>query len=300
MAASAFGGGSKCVTEEEEVAGHEFHTSCDGSCSSKCNKGGTTAEIADGIKFLSGHSYSSGGALSQKRLDSALRHGPVVIGVQWTLGGGHAITISGGSGGKYTGHDPEGYAINTNYGGLTTYKPPYAQGRYTGKWFGSAYTNSGESITAASEGGNVKLAWSDCGDSSTHGHITSLSPDTLTLGAKTSLAGKGKVDEAIESATYKVDAKAAGITVFSHNGDACKPETIKLPAGAGEIDMKGFSCPISAGAVELDLDVSLSAAIPSSLARITIDLTAASSSGDKALCVQIKTSPGTTKDTILV
>jgi hypothetical protein len=151
MAASAFGGGSKCVTEEEKVAGHEFHTSCDGSCSSKCNQGGTTGEIADGIKFLSGHSYSSGGALSQKRLDSALRHGPVVIGVQWTLGGGHAITISGGSGGKYTGHDPEGYAIDTNYGGLTTYKPPYAQGRYTGKWFGSAYTSSGESLTASSE-----------------------------------------------------------------------------------------------------------------------------------------------------
>merc|ERR1712054_168918 len=142
MAASAFGGGSNCDAEEAKVAGHEFDTSCN-SCSAQCNKGGTTAEIADGIKFLSGHSYSSGGALSQPRLDSALRHGPVVIGVQWTLGGGLAITISGGSGGTYTGHDPEGYAINTNYGGLTTYRPPYARGRYTGKWFGSVYTNSG-------------------------------------------------------------------------------------------------------------------------------------------------------------
>jgi len=149
---------------------------------------------------------------------------------------------------------------------------------------------------AASGGGSVKLAWSDCGDSSTHGHITSLSPDTLTLGAKTSLAGKGQVDEAVKGATYKVAAKALGIPVFSHTGDACKPETIKLPAGAGEIDMKGFSCPISAGAVELDLDVTLSAAIPSSLARVTIDLTATASSGDKALCVQIKTSPAATDE----
>jgi hypothetical protein len=146
MAASAFGGGSQCNSEEAKVAGHEFHTSCSGSCSTKCNQGGTTSEIADGIKFLSGHSYSTGGALSQQKLDSALQHGPVVIGVQWTLGGGHAITISGGSGGNYKGHDPEGYAINTNYAGLTTYRPPYAQGRYTGKWFGSAYTNSGASI----------------------------------------------------------------------------------------------------------------------------------------------------------
>merc|ERR1712232_930186 len=86
------------------------------------------------------------------------------------------------------------------------------------------------------------------------------------------------------------------IPIFSHSGDACKPDTIKLPAGAGQIDMKGFKCPISPGAAELDLDVTLSAAIPSSLARVTIDLTATASSGDKALCVEIKTSPGITDE----
>jgi hypothetical protein len=64
--------------------------------------------------------------------------------VQWTAGGGHAITISGASGGKYKGHDPEGYTIDVNYGGLTTYEPPYAAGRYTGKWTQSVSTSSGE------------------------------------------------------------------------------------------------------------------------------------------------------------
>merc|ERR1719263_1631020 len=107
MCASAFGGGSNCDKNEAAVAGHEFHTTCDSSCSSTCDKGGTTAEIADGIEFLSGHSYSPGGVLSQSSLDSALKHGPVVLGVKWDLEwmGGHAITISGVSGGKYTGHD---------------------------------------------------------------------------------------------------------------------------------------------------------------------------------------------------
>ncbi len=147
-------------------------------------------------------------------------------------------------------------------------------------------------------GGSIKLAWSDCGDSSTHGHITSLEPTTAALGTKTSLVGKGNVDEAISGATYKVVAKALGITVFSHSGDACKPDTIKLPAGAGEIDMKGFKCPISAGNVELDLDLTLSSKIPASIARVTIDLTAQASSGDKALCVQIKTSPA--EETVVV
>merc|ERR1711977_372031 len=83
---------------------------------------------------------------------------------------------------------------------------------------------------ASSGSGTIKLNWSDCGDSSTHGHITSLSPTSVALGTKTSLSGKGKVDEAISAATAKV-------------------------------------------------------------ARITIELTAKTSSGDKALCVQIKTAP---------
>lgn len=67
----------------------------------------------------------------------------------------------------------------------------------------------------ASEGGVIKLDWKDCGDSSTHGHITSLEPSTLTIGTKTSIAGKGSVDEAIKGATYEVTAKALGVTVFA-------------------------------------------------------------------------------------
>jgi hypothetical protein len=144
MCASAFGGGSNCAKGEEDVAGYEQGgITCTSSCSSACDNPGTTSMIADGIKHLSGHSYSTGGVLSQSSLDSALKHGPVVLGVQWTGGGGHAITISGGSGGSYTGHDPEGYSINTNYGGLTTYKPPYGG---TGKWTQSVYTNSGADL----------------------------------------------------------------------------------------------------------------------------------------------------------
>merc|ERR1712184_120138 len=131
----------------------------------------------------------------------------------------------------------------------------------------------------ASEGGVIKLAWSDCGDASTHGHITSLAPSTLTIGTKTSITGKGSVDEDVQGATYEVTAKALGITVFSHKGDACKPETIKLPAGAGEIDMKGFACPLSKGNVELDLDINLASTIPAKLARTTIDLKATTAKG---------------------
>jgi C1A family cysteine protease len=152
---------------------------------------------------------------------------------------------------------------------------------------------------AASGSGTVNLALSDCGDSSTHGHITSLSPTTLTLGANTTLVGKGSVDEASQGMTYKVVAKALfGITVFSHTGDACKPETLTLPGGVGTVNMKGFNCPISAGDLELDLGLTLSSSIPASLARTTIEVSATATSGDKVICAQIKTTPATDYDTM--
>jgi len=140
-------------------------------------------------------------------------------------------------------------------------------------------------------GGTLKLAYSDCGDKTTHGKFTSLSPTTVNLGTKTPLKGKGAVDEDIQGASFEVQAKALGITVFKHSGDACKEELIKLPAGAGSIDMHGFKCPLAKGDVELDLDLSLAGSIPASLARLTIDLKAKTNTGDKALCAEIKTSP---------
>jgi len=146
-------------------------------------------------------------------------------------------------------------------------------------------------VGGAAASGTIKLSWSDCGDSSTHGHITSLSPTSVVLGTRTSLVGKGKIDEAIPAASYKVVAKEGFIPIFSHSGDACKPDTIKLPAGTGQLDMKGFKCPLSPGSVELDLDLTLSSSIPAKLARVTIELTAQSSTGDKALCAKINTSP---------
>jgi len=54
-----------------------------------------------------------------------------------------------------------------------------------------------------------------------------------------------------------------------------------------------MGCPMSAGPAELDLDVSLAAAIPAKIAKLDIDLTAKASNGDKALCVSIQTAPET-------
>merc|ERR1712232_553985 len=140
--------------------------------------------------------------------------------------------------------------------------------------------------------GSVKLSFSDCGDSSTHGHITGLTPAMLPLGKTTTITGTGNVDEAVSAGTYHVKASVGPLPVLTHSGDACKADTIKFPAGVGQIVFKGFSCPLQPGKVSLDLDTTVSGSIPSKLARVNIQLTAKSSSGDKLLCVNVKTSPG--------
>jgi len=148
MASSAFGWSGECGDGEAAAAGHEFQASCDTSCSSTCNHGGTMTETSDAIGFLSGATYKFvPNALQPDELESALKIGPVVVGVQWSLGGGHAITVSGVSGGNYIGHDPEGYAINTDYIGLLRYSPAYCQYPCFGTWTACSKPVSGPNAT---------------------------------------------------------------------------------------------------------------------------------------------------------
>lgn len=139
MSASAFGGSSDCNGQEAKAAGHEFGTTCDSSCSASCNHGGTMTQTCDAIEFLSGQKYKfTPYALQPEDLENALQIGPVVVGVQWSLGGGHAITINGVSQGTYIGHDPEGYPISVDYIGLLRYSPVYCQYPCSGTWMASS------------------------------------------------------------------------------------------------------------------------------------------------------------------
>jgi hypothetical protein len=58
-------------------------------------------------------------------------------------------------------------------------------------------SNSSVGVAASSESGTINLAWSDWGSSSTHGHITSLEPTTVTLRTKTSLSGAEVAESAM-------------------------------------------------------------------------------------------------------
>jgi len=136
--------------------------------------------------------------------------------------------------------------------------------------------------------GEVAITWSDCGDANTHGKITGLVPTTLTLGKTTTVTGSGTVDEQVTGGSFDASV-TAGLVHDSWKGDLCSASTKTLPLGLGKIVFDGMKCPVSAGAASLSLGVTLSGAIPASMAKADIQLTATDSSSQKVLCVKLHT-----------
>jgi len=138
------------------------------------------------------------------------------------------------------------------------------------------------------EGGNLNLDWSDCGDSSYHAKVKSLSPSVLPLGKKTTITGSGNVDEQVTGGTFTITAQY-GITEH-YSGDVCSEKVIKLPLGIGTITWEGLKCPVAKGAVSVGVDVQLSSLIPAKLAKGTIEIKATGPQKENLICLDIKTS----------
>jgi len=141
------------------------------------------------------------------------------------------------------------------------------------------------------QGGTLKLGWKDCGDSSYHGKVTSLTPSTLTIGANTRVVGSGNVDEEVTAGSFTITSKAMVGPAEHFSGDVCKPKTFKLPLGLATIIWDGLKCPVAKGPADVSVNVKLAASIPAKLARTTIDLKATSSSGHNLICMGMTTAP---------
>merc|ERR1711865_1274635 len=126
------------------------------------------------------------------------------------------------------------------------------------------------------QGGTLSLNWKDCGDASTKGKVSGLAPTSLTLGHKTRVTGSGSVTEGVSAGKIAISMKASIISK-TYSGDVCAAQT--------------FTLPVAAGAVSVPVDILLSSALPSSLAKAAITISAASTSGDKLLCMAITTAP---------
>jgi hypothetical protein len=176
---------------------------------------------------------------------------------------------------------------------------PYPKSQTVGGECGILFdTSYPTGVSAAEEeeyvaGGTLNLSWKDCGDSTYHGKVTSVSPSQLTLGDKTHVSGSGDLDEKVAGGSATISA-TAGPVKQSYDVDLCAGKTIDLPLGLGHITWQGLSCPVASGTVSVGVDVQLSSIIPAQLAKATIDLKAVTDTKDNLLCMELTTSPAQT------
>jgi len=139
------------------------------------------------------------------------------------------------------------------------------------------------------------LAWSDCGDASAHAHITDLAPLTLPTGQTTHMKGVGTLDTDQEGGTFEFNAKVLGISILKGSGNLCEDTTIKFPLNTGTLVVKGMNCPVKAGQIEVDIDVSplTSGLVSNDLVKISV--TAANTAGEDLFCLALTTASSFTE-----
>merc|ERR1712232_780189 len=145
-------------------------------------------------------------------------------------------------------------------------------------------------VLGAASAAELKLAWTDCGDSSTHTKITSFTPNAITTGEKVTMTGVGKLDEDVTGASFDLEMKTLAGTV-SCKGDASQSKTCHLPLGVGSLTFSAMSFPIKKGSTTVSVDLSLSAMLPGALAHTETKVTATTTGGDQLFCMDIKSAP---------
>merc|ERR1711881_726941 len=145
----------------------------------------------------------------------------------------------------------------------------------------------------------LKLAWNDCGDSSTHTKITGFSPSAITTGQTATMIGTGNLDEDVSGANFDLEMNTLAGKV-SCKGDASQSKTCHLPLGVGSLTFNAMSFPIKKGSTTVSVDLSLSAMLPGALAHTETKVTATAAGGDQLFCMDVKSVPAASSVVVIV
>merc|ERR1719408_150984 len=105
------------------------------------------------------------------------------------------------------------------------------------------------------------------------------------------MTGTGALTEDVSAATFDLEMTGAIGTLVSCKGDASAAKTCSLPLGTGTLTFDAMTFPLKAGSTDVNVDISLSSAVPASLQTTTTRTTAAATNGDKLFCIDIKSAP---------
>jgi len=139
--------------------------------------------------------------------------------------------------------------------------------------------------TGALAGGKMALTWEDCGDASTHGHITDVQPTEIEIGGDGTLTSTGTIDEEITDGSFEIQVTASLGIKETYTGSACEPKTFTLPLNLGSVSWGGLSCPVAAGPITVPAAFTISAVVPATLAKADVSASAVDQNGEKAVCV---------------
>merc|ERR1719160_817704 len=134
---------------------------------------------------------------------------------------------------------------------------------------------------------DLSLTWKDCGGPNTKAKITGFSPNSVTLGQKTTVTGTGDLSEAVDSATFDLTMTGAIGQLLHCSGDASVSKTCSLPLGTGSLTFDAMTFPIAAGKSDVNVDISLSSALPSALTKTKTITKATAKNGDDIFCMEV-------------
>merc|ERR1712195_259428 len=112
--------------------------------------------------------------------------------------------------------------------------------------------------------------------------ISALTPDSITVPGSSTIVGSAVLDADQTSAHFSLKVKKGIIPFVSGKGNLCEDTTINLPLGAGSFTVKGLTCPIKAGNVDLEVDLSLLSSDASLGAELKVESTGACTSSEQS------------------
>jgi len=136
----------------------------------------------------------------------------------------------------------------------------------------------------------------DCGTNA-DAKITTLTPDTIVLGATTAFTGGGDLTKDVTGGTFKMTMTGVGgVTLLSCSGDATKSAVCPIglgPINVGTASYGAFALPQKAGHVTLPkiVSVALPTGLPGFATKTITTLTVTDSGGAECFCAKITTTP---------
>merc|ERR1719160_192251 len=110
------------------------------------------------------------------------------------------------------------------------------------------------------------------------------------------MTGKGDLSEEVNGATFDLTMTGSLGKLLHCSGDASVSKTCNLPLGTGSLTFEAMQFPIAAGSVQVNVDISLSSALPAALAKTKTITKATAKNGDELFCMEIDSAKAASQD----